>query len=66
MAHSYRKNGIERGFLEEDEYVPFSVQGYTISIIQECQKYPNNETICRELQAGPEINSTSGGEPAWV
>lgn len=66
LAHSYRMNGIKKGFLKEDEYVPFSVQAFAISMIKECQKPEYNESVCRELQAGPEVNSTSGGEVAWL
>ncbi|KAH7827465.1 putative papain family cysteine protease domain containing protein [Monocercomonoides exilis] len=65
LEHSYRKNGIEKGFLKENEYVPFSIQAFGMSIVQECQKEENYYT-CKGLQNGPEMNSTSGGEPAWI
>lgn len=66
MQHSYRKNGIEKKFLKPDEYVPFSIQAYAISIIKECQKNDATMKICKGLNNGPVINSTSDGEIAWI
>ncbi|KAH7828462.1 putative papain family cysteine protease domain containing protein [Monocercomonoides exilis] len=65
LQHSYRKNGIEKKFLSDEQYVPFSIQGYSISIIRECQKEENMH-ICRGLQNGPVIDSTSDGEIPWL
>ncbi|KAH7822787.1 putative papain family cysteine protease domain containing protein [Monocercomonoides exilis] len=65
LEQSYRRNGILKGFLKEDQYVPFSIQAFGISIVKACQD-PKNYAVCKELQAGPEMNTTAGGEPAWL
>ncbi|KAH7818126.1 putative hect e3 ubiquitin [Monocercomonoides exilis] len=65
LEHSYRENGIKRGFLVKDEYVPFSVQAFGLEIVKECQK-PENMKICEEVGAGPLRNTTQGGESAWI
>ncbi|KAH7825157.1 putative papain family cysteine protease domain containing protein [Monocercomonoides exilis] len=65
LEHSYRENGIKRGFLTKDEYVPFSVQAYGLEIVKECQKFENLK-ICNELDSGPFSNSTEGGEAVWL
>jgi hypothetical protein len=64
LEHSYRVNGIKKGFLNETAYVPFSVQAFAIQITNLCKDRPE---ICEVL--GDEVftgNSTEGGEVSWV
>eukprot|EP00727_Mastigamoeba_balamuthi_P005028 m51a1_g14523 hypothetical protein (552) ;mRNA; f:909831-911645 len=63
LEASYRKNGYEKGFLREDEYVPFSEQAYGVGYVNYCQGVSNNDTHC---VAGPAIGSPDDGRPEWL
>ena len=63
LEHSYRANGIKKGFLKEDEYVRLNNQAFGISMIRACQKHPD---VCDVLGDFVLQNSTSGGEIYWL
>eukprot|EP00727_Mastigamoeba_balamuthi_P011060 m51a1_g6577 hypothetical protein (483) ;mRNA; r:198109-203682 len=62
IESSYRKNGIAKGFLAEDEYVSFSEQAYGIGMVRYCKAHPEDK-FCF---AGPPQGTTDDGEPEWL
>eukprot|EP00727_Mastigamoeba_balamuthi_P007652 m51a1_g3507 hypothetical protein (577) ;mRNA; r:863725-865749 len=63
LEASYRKNGYEKGYLEEDEYVPFSEQAYGIGYVNFCKNVSNNDPHC---VAGPARGATRDGRSEWL
>ncbi|KAL7717921.1 Peptidase C1A papain C-terminal domain-containing protein [Entamoeba marina] len=63
LEHSYRDNGLKKGFLEENEFVRLNVQAFAISMVEACAKYPS---VCNT--PGDEViyGSTEGGEINWL
>eukprot|EP00771_Trimastix_marina_P004040 gnl/Trimastix_PCT/771.p2 GENE.gnl/Trimastix_PCT/771~~gnl/Trimastix_PCT/771.p2 ORF type:complete len:558 (+),score=170.36 gnl/Trimastix_PCT/771:132-1805(+) len=62
LEHSYRLNGLKKGFLKENEYVLFSEQAYGISFMKECHANPT----CKQFGDSVYQNSTEGGEIHWL
>eukprot|EP00727_Mastigamoeba_balamuthi_P011557 m51a1_g7023 hypothetical protein (562) ;mRNA; r:47042-49335 len=62
IESSYRKNGIDKGFLAADEYVSFSEQAYGIGMVRYCGSHPED----RFCFAGPAQGTTEDGEPEWL
>jgi hypothetical protein len=60
LEASYIKNGVEKGFLKQNEYVQFSEQAYGITLMEECGKHPD---VCTEV-VGTE--TTEGGDVYWL
>jgi C1A family cysteine protease len=60
---SYRKHGLEKGFLKENEYVRFSEQAYALSIVDYCQEHTDDD---RCYGTGPPNGSTEDGTPEWL
>eukprot|EP00727_Mastigamoeba_balamuthi_P008834 m51a1_g4573 hypothetical protein (571) ;mRNA; f:157189-159406 len=63
LEQSYRQNGIEKGFLEPDQYVRLNNQAFGISVIEACRGHPD---VCDALGEGPWVNQTAGGETWWL
>lgn len=59
VEYAYRQNGIEKGFLEPDQYVKFSEQAYGDVVLEKCKESPEKCLI-----PGDDVwmNSTEGGE----
>jgi len=62
LEHSYRENGIRKGFLKENEFVRLNVQSFAILMVDACSKHPS---VCNT--PGDEVinGSTEGGEINW-
>jgi len=63
LEQSYRQNGIEKGFLKEDEYVRLNEQAYGIAMIEACKNHPD---VCDVVGDFVFHNSTEGGEVWWL
>eukprot|EP01028_Stygiella_incarcerata_P013006 TRINITY_DN81040_c0_g1_i1.p1 TRINITY_DN81040_c0_g1~~TRINITY_DN81040_c0_g1_i1.p1 ORF type:complete len:583 (-),score=95.16 TRINITY_DN81040_c0_g1_i1:65-1813(-) len=57
----YMQQGVDQGFLEKNAYRTFSEQGYGISVVNYCHKYPYRCPDTSETS-----NSTQGGYPSWL
>eukprot|EP00792_Barthelona_sp_PAP020_P012372 TRINITY_DN7016_c0_g1_i1.p1 TRINITY_DN7016_c0_g1~~TRINITY_DN7016_c0_g1_i1.p1 ORF type:complete len:558 (+),score=172.60 TRINITY_DN7016_c0_g1_i1:149-1675(+) len=57
LQSAYRKQGIEMGYLEADEYVDFSVQAHGINIINYCSAHPDE---CPDTPEKDGKSSTDG------
>lgn len=59
----YRKQGIEQGFLNQNEYVKFTEQAFALNIVRKCN-YPEVEKagICKLPYDRVAWNDTAGGE----
>ncbi|KAJ4460564.1 putative hect e3 ubiquitin [Paratrimastix pyriformis] len=64
LEADYRSHGIEKGFLQPNEYVQFSEQAYGISVMRECER--TGQANCREWGDNVSNNSTEGGELGWL
>ncbi|BFU20930.1 hypothetical protein KM1_156400 [Entamoeba histolytica HM-3:IMSS] len=62
LEHSYRENGIKKGFLKEDEFVRLNVQSFGILMVDACKKYPS---VCNTPGDDVIFGSTEGGEINW-
>eukprot|EP00727_Mastigamoeba_balamuthi_P011556 m51a1_g7022 hypothetical protein (553) ;mRNA; r:44179-46497 len=62
IESSYRRYGIDRGFLAADEYVSFSEQAYGIGMVRYCGSHPED----RFCFAGPAQGTPTDGEPEWL
>jgi len=62
IQNNYRQYGIEKKFLEEDEYVLLSTQVLGIRMVEHCNKHPD---VCNTPGDSILMNSTSGGEINW-
>lgn len=62
LEDSYRQNGVEKGYLEADEYVRFSTQVLGIRMVEHCFEHPD---VCNTPGDMLLSNSTSGGEINW-
>ncbi|OQS01573.1 hypothetical protein ACHHYP_00561 [Achlya hypogyna] len=64
LEWSYRQNGVQKGFLREDEYVALSEQAYGTRVVNLCAGPVSSpqQVVCRV--AGDDFwnNSTEGGE----
>eukprot|EP01029_Cantina_marsupialis_P011482 TRINITY_DN2561_c0_g1_i2.p1 TRINITY_DN2561_c0_g1~~TRINITY_DN2561_c0_g1_i2.p1 ORF type:complete len:473 (+),score=118.87 TRINITY_DN2561_c0_g1_i2:482-1900(+) len=63
VEQQYRKNGIAKGFLKEDEYVKFSEQSYGRTMMDLCAKDPSR---CYFPGDGIYRGTTEGGEIAML
>jgi len=63
LEQSYRQNGIEKGFLKEDQYVRLNEQAYGLSMIEACKNHPD---VCDVVGDFVFHNSTEGGEVWWL
>eukprot|EP00727_Mastigamoeba_balamuthi_P005918 m51a1_g1946 hypothetical protein (575) ;mRNA; f:955242-957490 len=63
LEQSYRQNGVEKGFLEPQQYVRFSEQAFGISMIEACR---GHRDVCDVLGDLVWQNGTSGGEIWWL
>lgn len=63
LESQYRKNGYEKGFLDEDEYVSFSEQAYALGVVDYCTGEGKDSPYCF---GGPPENETSDGEIEWL
>jgi len=63
LEQSYRQNGVEKGFLKEDEYVRLNEQAYGIAMIDACKGHPD---VCDVVGDFVFHNSTEGGEVWWL
>ncbi|KAF0695860.1 Aste57867_13380 [Aphanomyces stellatus] len=64
LEQSYRKHGIEQGWLHPNEYVSFSEQAYGIEVMEMCSGPANSsqQKACRIADDNVWRNSTEGGE----
>ncbi|KAG9402543.1 hypothetical protein AC1031_007153 [Aphanomyces cochlioides] len=64
LEQSYRKHGVEQGWLQPDEYVAFSEQAYGIEVMELCTgpKDSPQQAACRIADDNVWRNSTEGGE----
>ena len=63
LEQSYRQNGIEKGYLKENEYVRLNEQAYGLSVIEACKNHPD---VCDVVGDFVYQNSTTGGEVWWL
>jgi len=63
LEQSYRQNGIEKGFLKEEEYVRLNEQAYGLSVIEACKDHAD---VCDVVGDFVFHNSTEGGEVWWL
>jgi len=63
LEQSYRQNGIEKGYLKEEEYVRLNEQAYGLSMIEACK---NHADVCDVVGDFVFHNSTEGGEVWWL
>jgi len=63
LEQSYRQNGIEKKFLQEDQYVRLNEQAYGIAMIEACKNHPD---VCDVVGDFVFHNSTEGGEVWWL
>ena len=62
LEHSYRDNGLKKGFLKEDEFVRLNPQSFAIQMVEACAKYPS---VCSTPGDNVIMGSTEGGEINW-
>jgi len=62
LEASYRRNGLKKGYLKENEYVKFSEQAYGLGLINYCKEH-KNDIHCL---GGPPNNQTADGQPEWL
>ena len=62
IEDDYRQNGVQKGFLETDEYVRLSTQVLGIRMVEHCNEHPD---VCNTPGDMLLQNSTSGGEINW-
>lgn len=58
LEHTYRVQGIKKGFLKPNQYTKFSKQAYGATMIQLCA----NQPVCEVPGDQIAFNSTEGGE----
>jgi len=62
LEASYRRYGLQQGYLEKNQYVKFCEQAYGLGLIKYCAE---NKTDIHCL-GGPPSNQTSDGQPEWL
>lgn len=64
LENNYRENGIEKGYLQANEFVPFSEQAYAIQVMKACAA--QGEVNCLDWGDFVADNSSEGGEIGWL
>ena len=59
---SYRRYGLKKGFLKENEYVKFSEQAYGLGLTRYCAEHKEDP----HCLGGPPVNDTADGQPEWL
>ena len=70
LEHSYRMQGIARGYLDPDQYVRLSEQVFGIAVLDACSELGHNESclIGDEVWVGNQLMpiDTQGGSPTML
>jgi hypothetical protein len=66
LENSYRKQGVERGWLAPDEYMGISEQAYGAEILRMCSSSQSTRHEVTCSNGGIPSNSTDGGETAYL
>jgi len=62
LEASYRRYGLKKGYLKENQYVKFSEQAYGLGLIKYCEEHKDDP----HCLGGPPTNSTEDGQPEWL
>eukprot|EP00727_Mastigamoeba_balamuthi_P005059 m51a1_g14551 hypothetical protein (514) ;mRNA; r:1000654-1002702 len=65
LEASYRKTGVDKGFLDKSQYLPFSEWAYKYGYDQYCKSVNYNDTHCLALSER-DHNITPDGRPEWL
>eukprot|EP00727_Mastigamoeba_balamuthi_P008958 m51a1_g4685 hypothetical protein (570) ;mRNA; r:176070-180377 len=65
LEASYRKTGVDKGFLDKSQYLPFSEWAYKYGYGEYCKSVNDNDTHCPALSER-DYYITPDGRPEWL